>query len=51
MSLIVPRRIPEVEVFRQIDLFEDVEQTLFFRGFFYLVVGTNGYYVGALTMV
>ena len=51
MPLFLRKRVPEVKVFRHVDLFEDVEQTLFFRGFLYLVVGADGYYVGAFAMI
>lgn len=51
MSLFLRRRVPEVKVFGHIDLFEDVKQTLFFRGLLYFVIGTDGYYVGAFAMI
>lgn len=50
VSLLLKRRVPEVKVFRHIDLFEGVEQTLFFCRLLYLVVGTDRYYIGIFAM-
>ena len=43
--------IPEVEILREIDLFEDIHQTLLFSRTFDPMVRTDGYHLGLLAVI